>query len=127
MLKWDYPQAVEDYTQLLPPPKQQQHTANKMYTSEHVAKKKAAHSEVDKQEIAWLEERAAKMPGYEAFMSSRGRTLQNAEVVASWQFAVTFTAQYVGKLSGAMVSSTICICFCCSTLVMQTGIWQSYP
>jgi hypothetical protein len=81
--------------------------------------KKAAQDEVDKQEIAWLETMAAKMPGYEAFVGSRGRTLQNAEVVASWRFAVTFTAQYIGKFSGVAVSSILCLCFCCPISVVQ--------
>jgi hypothetical protein len=72
---------------------------------ERVTEKMVAQGEVDKQEIAWLEKMAAEMPGYEAFVGFRGRTLQNAEVVASWRFAVTFTAQHVGKLSGVTAVS----------------------
>jgi hypothetical protein len=103
------------------PPKRQRRTANEVHTPEHIAERKATHGEVDKQEIAWLEQKASEMPGYGAFISSRGRTLQNVEVIASWQFAVTFTAQYVGKPSEVIVSSALHIITVTQPCLSQIG------
>ena len=44
--------------------------ANEVHTPEYVAGRRAACGEVDKQEVAWLEQKASEMPGYRAFVSS---------------------------------------------------------
>jgi hypothetical protein len=75
---------------------------------------------IDQQQVTWLEERAAEQPGHAQFLESRGRTLQNRDVIRSWKFAAAFTSKYVGKL-GVVVICPPAVSFVSPLLIYPTG------
>jgi hypothetical protein len=86
-----------------PPAKRYRRTAKEVHPSEYLDSKKEVAHLSDQQVVSWLEEQASSQPGYDAFLDSRGRTVQNPEVVELWKFVATFANTHAGKSSGVPV------------------------
>ncbi|KAF8057162.1 hypothetical protein FPV67DRAFT_1677505 [Lyophyllum atratum] len=62
-----------------------------------IKKKQAVSREID---VEWLKEAAQARPGFKTFRESKGRVLQNSEILFFWDFAVQFVESYRGTTSG---------------------------
>jgi hypothetical protein len=80
------------------PPKRARRRATDMHCAEFLKIRQQTRLDADQREIDWLEQRAAEQRGYAEFIESKGKTLQNPDVVASWKFAAAFASKYAGKL-----------------------------
>jgi hypothetical protein len=73
------------------------------------AKKKA---KVDEDDVEWLRTSASERFGHEhfqRFQRCRHRVLQNADIIALWQFAAQFCEAYHTKKGGTSVSTWLTI------------------